>query len=41
VLVCYERKVLLAGGWFVLRENDCWLVVDKPSEQDAYLFSQL
>jgi hypothetical protein len=35
VLVCYERRVLLlvAGGWFVLREKYCWLVADKPSEQ--------
>jgi hypothetical protein len=24
---------LVAGGWFVLRENYCWLVADKPSEQ--------
>jgi hypothetical protein len=24
---------LVAGGWFVLREKYCWLVVDKPSEQ--------
>jgi hypothetical protein len=23
------------GGWFVLREKYCWLVVDKPSEQDV------
>jgi hypothetical protein len=22
----------VAGGWFVLRENYCWLVADKPSE---------
>jgi hypothetical protein len=28
-----ERKVLLAGGWFVLREKYCWLVADKPNEQ--------
>jgi hypothetical protein len=35
VLVCSERKVPLAGGWFVLRENYCWLVADKPSEQDV------
>jgi hypothetical protein len=33
VLVCSERKVLLAGGWFVLREKSSWLVADKPSEQ--------
>jgi hypothetical protein len=23
VLICSERKVLLAGGWFVLREKHC------------------
>jgi hypothetical protein len=28
-----ERKVLLAGCWFVLREKYCWLVADKPNEQ--------
>jgi hypothetical protein len=34
VLICSERKVLLAdcwliaGGWFVLREKYCWLVTD-------------
>jgi hypothetical protein len=28
-----ERRVLLAGGWFVVREKYCWLVADKPSEQ--------
>jgi hypothetical protein len=33
VLICSERKVLLAGGWFVVREQYCWLVADKPSEQ--------
>jgi hypothetical protein len=33
VLICCERKVLLAGGWFVLREKYCWLVADKPNEQ--------
>jgi hypothetical protein len=35
VLVCSERRVLLAGCWFVLREKSCWLVADKPSEQGA------
>jgi hypothetical protein len=25
---------LVAGGWFVLREKYCWLVADKPNEQD-------
>jgi hypothetical protein len=35
VLICSERKVLLliAGGWFVLREKYCWLMADKPNEQ--------
>jgi hypothetical protein len=33
VLICCERKVLLAGCWFVLREKYCWLVADKPNEQ--------
>jgi hypothetical protein len=28
-----ERKVMLAGGWFVLREKYCWVVADKPNEQ--------
>jgi hypothetical protein len=32
-LVCSERRVLLAGCWFVLREKYCWLVADKPSDQ--------
>jgi hypothetical protein len=38
MLIYSERKVLLAGcwlvagGWFVLREKDCWLVADKPSD---------
>jgi hypothetical protein len=25
--------LLVAGGWFVLREKYCWLVADKPNEQ--------
>jgi hypothetical protein len=33
MLICSERNVLLAGGWFVLREKYCWLVADKPNEQ--------
>jgi hypothetical protein len=33
VQVCSERKVLFAGGWFILREKYWWLVADKPSEQ--------
>jgi hypothetical protein len=32
VLICSERRVLLAGCWIVLREKYCWLVADKPSE---------
>jgi hypothetical protein len=37
VLICCERKILLlvAGGWFILREKYCWLVADKPNEQGA------
>jgi hypothetical protein len=35
-LICFERKVLLTGCcWFVLREQYCWLVADKPNKQDA------
>jgi hypothetical protein len=33
VLICSERKVLLADCWFVLREKYCWPVADKPNEQ--------
>jgi hypothetical protein len=40
VLVCSERKVLLAGGWFVLREKYCWLVADKSDEHDVYCSSR-
>jgi hypothetical protein len=29
--------LLVAGGWFFLREKYCWLVADKPSEQAANL----
>jgi hypothetical protein len=32
MLICSERKALLVGGWFVVREKYCWLVADKPSE---------
>jgi hypothetical protein len=35
VLIYSERRALLAGGWFVVREKYCWLVADKPSEQGA------
>jgi hypothetical protein len=30
---------LVADGWcwFVLREEYCWLVADKPSEQGGYV----
>jgi hypothetical protein len=41
MLVCSERRVLLAGCWFVLREKYCWLVADKPSEQGGPLFAKL
>jgi hypothetical protein len=41
VLVCSERRVLLAGGWFVLREKYCWLVADKPSEQAKQSLEEL
>jgi phosphomevalonate kinase len=41
VLVSSERRVLLAGGWFVLREKYCWLVADKPSEQAASFTNHL
>jgi hypothetical protein len=33
VLVCSERRVLVASDWFVVREKYYWLVADKPSEQ--------
>jgi hypothetical protein len=29
----FERKVLLTGCWFVLREKYCWLVAHKSNEQ--------
>jgi hypothetical protein len=29
VLICSERKLLLAGGWFVLIGKYCRLVTDK------------
>jgi hypothetical protein len=35
VLVYCEKRVLLADGWFVLREKHCWLTADKPSEEGA------
>jgi hypothetical protein len=35
VLICSERKVLLADCWFVLIEKYCWLVADKPNEKAA------
>jgi hypothetical protein len=40
-MVCSKRKVLLAGAWFVLREKYCWLVADKPSEQEGYSSSYI
>jgi hypothetical protein len=33
VLICSERKVLLADRWFVVREKYYWLVADKPNKQ--------
>jgi hypothetical protein len=33
VLICSERKILVVGGWFVLREKYGCLVADKPNEQ--------
>jgi hypothetical protein len=41
VLIFFERKDLLAGCWFVLREKYCWLVADKPSEQGASSLTQI
>jgi hypothetical protein len=41
VLICSERKVWVAGGWFVLREKYCWLVADKPNEQDEVVNRRL
>jgi hypothetical protein len=37
VLISSERKVLLVG-WFVLREKDCWPMVDKLNEQ-GFIFN--
>jgi hypothetical protein len=33
MLICSERKALLAGSWFFPREKYCWLVTNKPNEQ--------
>jgi hypothetical protein len=47
MLICSERKVLLAdcwliaGGWFVLREKYCWLVADKPNEQGGLMLGYM
>jgi hypothetical protein len=35
VLICSERKELVAGDWFVLREKYYWLVANKPNEQGS------
>jgi hypothetical protein len=36
--VLREEYWLVAGGWCILREKYCWLVVDRPSEQaNVYL----
>jgi hypothetical protein len=32
VLIGFERKVLMTGGWFVLKEKYCWLVSDNLDE---------
>jgi len=41
VLICCERKVLLAGAgggcWFGVREKYCWLVPAEQSENGFYL----
>jgi hypothetical protein len=34
-LVCW----LIAGSWFVLREKYCWLVADKPDEQECAMWA--
>jgi hypothetical protein len=26
---------LIVSSWFVLREKNCWLMADKPNEQDG------
>jgi hypothetical protein len=36
MLICCERKVLVAGGEFVLSEKYCWLVADKPNGQGVH-----
>jgi hypothetical protein len=41
VLICSERKVLLAGCCFVLRGKYCWLVADKPNEQAINSYWQI
>jgi hypothetical protein len=34
MLICSERKILLAGYWWLIwREKYYWLVADKPNEQ--------
>jgi hypothetical protein len=37
VLVCSERRVLLAGCWWLIysERKYCWLVADKPSHQSS------
>jgi hypothetical protein len=39
MLICFERKVLLAGCWWLvdLREKYCWLVADKPNEDNSLI----
>jgi hypothetical protein len=37
VLVCSERKVLLAGCWWLVCSERKVLLAGKPSEQGAYV----
>jgi hypothetical protein len=44
MLVCSERKILLAGRWWLICCEIkvllvCWLVADKPSKQGLVLFT--
>jgi hypothetical protein len=38
VLVCFERKVLLAGSWWLVcsERKNYWLMANKPNEQADY-----
>jgi hypothetical protein len=35
IISLFVRLVADGWCWFVLREKNCWLVADKPSEQAA------